>query len=90
MSGLEPPTVRLRIECSTTELHRHCQLLSISQMMGPNSNNSHYSPLMPRSFNQKLLPLLSQQDAEKYARLQIKAQVAYKSLRQFFYIAFSA
>ncbi len=23
MGGFEPPTVRLRIECSTTELHRH-------------------------------------------------------------------
>ena len=39
MSGFEPPTVRLRIECSTTELHRHrpiniARLLTILQAKG--------------------------------------------------------
>jgi hypothetical protein len=32
MGGFEPPTVRLRIECSTTELHRHSRFPSIAYL----------------------------------------------------------
>ena len=52
MSGFEPPTVRLRIECSTTELHRHWQLYSIAQIwlflkteaIGNNYYSHHLNP----------------------------------------------
>ena len=43
---------------------------------------------MAKSSNQNQCSLLSQRYSEIYTKLKAKAQISYKSLRQFFYITF--
>ena len=82
MSGFEPPTVRLRIECSTTELHRHSYLvyprwdcaypfLAIAIMPNSSKRPASLSP-------------------EKYERLKAEAKAPYKGLRKFIYLGLGA
>lgn len=77
MAGFEPATARLRIECSTTEPHRHRQCISVPAlilMVEPTSKNRSGKRFTP----------------EQYARLKAEAAAPYRGLRKFVYVAFGA
>ena len=80
MAGFEPATARLRIECSTTEPHRHNQPLIVTlqddqdYMVEPNSPNRGSKQFTP----------------EQYARLKAEAAAPYRGLRKFIYFTFGA
>ena len=77
MAGFEPATYRLRIDCSTTEPHRHRQSISIPAsafMVDPNSKNRSGKRFTP----------------EEYAWLKAEAAAPYRGLRKFVYVAFGA
>lgn len=92
--GFEPTTVRLRIESSTTELHRHFQIYIIANSIGFKMSDTYIMKAMtdspknkPGSQSKKKRATLS---SEKYARLKAEAKAPYKGLRKFFYISFGA
>ena len=77
MAGFEPATARLRIECSTTEPHRHRQCTSVPAlilMVKPTSKNRSGKRFTP----------------EQYANLKAEAAAPYRGFRQFIYFAFGA
>jgi hypothetical protein len=75
MAGFEPATARLRIECSTTEPHRHIHLeiitASLVIMVQPNPKNRTASQL----------------NSEQYARLKAEIKNPYRNVRKFIYVA---
>ena len=77
MAGFESATYRLRIDCSTTEPHRHCHMRIIplnTFMIDKNSKN----------------PSSKRFTSEQYARLKAEAAAPYRGLRKFVYVAFGA
>lgn len=57
MVGFEPTTFRLRIECTTTVLHRRKTLISIAELLAVLSNNFEiYGSNVARSQHQVVAP----------------------------------
>ena len=79
MAGFEPATARLRIECSTTEPHRHKQCVIIALIIRTMTNKNYRDS----STSQKFTP-------EQYTRLKTEAAAPYRGLRKFLYLAFGA
>lgn len=77
MARFELATDRLRIDCSTTELHRRGNILLYQYLV------LMVKPTSKKRSNQRFTP-------EQYARLKTEAAAPYRGLRKFVYISFGA